>query len=137
MAAKKRASKGSGQALSIEPSGALPRFGVAEVLDIIVDALVERLVPRLAARANARNEICDQDSAPCDRRMFLEAARRGDFPSYRRHRRVFARVADVNTWMLSGTSVPKATQLPDLAPVGGYGALEDDVRRALGLKRAG
>lgn len=40
-----------------------------------------------------------QETAPVTRRMYLAAARRGDFPSFKKGRLVLAKKADVNGWI--------------------------------------
>lgn len=66
-------------------------------LDVLMVALADRLAPLLAARLDAnRPHYADRARNPYGSpRAFLDAARRGEFPTFMRARRVTALWADV------------------------------------------
>ncbi len=74
------------------------------VLDLLVDMVAERVVARLAV--STTNDFYDQRTSPLGRRRFLEAARRGEFPSTKRGKLVLARRADVDAWIAMGRRAP-------------------------------
>jgi len=71
------------------------------LLDALLDDLADRLAERLAARAGASSpSYASAKHNPIgSARAFLDAARRGDFATFRRGREVVARWADVEAWL--------------------------------------
>lgn len=80
------------------------REDVEAALDLFVDMVADRVAERL--HAIPTNEYYDQRSNPLGRRRFLEAARRGAFPSTKRGKLVLARRADVDAWIAAGHRAP-------------------------------
>ncbi len=74
----------------------------ALTLDGILDLLADKLAERLATQRSDAAPFYDADTAPVKRRQFLEAARRGEFPSFKRGKKVLARREDVERWIESG-----------------------------------
>lgn len=74
------------------------------VLDLIVEMVAERVVARLGSTPT--NEYYDQRTSPLGRRRFLEAARRGAFPSTKQGKLVLARRADVDRWIATARRAP-------------------------------
>lgn len=71
---------------------------LTRIVDAIAQGVARQLVeasPRVEAFCNARNNPLGSV------RAFLNAARRGDFPSFRAGRRVLARRSDVEAWILT------------------------------------
>jgi hypothetical protein len=75
----------------------------SNVLDALLDELADRLVEKLAKRERgATPRFADARNNPlASSRAFLDAARRGDFPSFKRGREVVARWADVERYIES------------------------------------
>lgn len=70
----------------------------------LLDAFAERVAQRLASAASPRNAFYDAKVNPMkSARAFLNAARRGAFPSYRVGRKVLALASDVDGWILRRT----------------------------------
>jgi hypothetical protein len=72
------------------------------VLDVLADLLADKLTERIASRQAAASPYYDTEHNPLGKRRFLEAARRGDFPSFKRGRRVLALRTDVDAWIAKG-----------------------------------
>jgi len=72
-------------------------------IDVFLNAIAEKVAEKLATRATsgaaAAEAYYDARTAPCGKRPFLEAAARGDFPSFKTGRKVLARRADVERWI--------------------------------------
>lgn len=69
-----------------------------DILDTLLDVLADRIAERLAARAApdaAARFASAKDNPLASERAFLDAGRRGDFPTFKRGREVVARWADV------------------------------------------
>lgn len=81
---------------------------VKGLLDSFVDLLVDRLASKLRGR-----ELVDQNNAPCGKRRFLEAARRGEFPSIKKGKLVTATRADVDAWMEASKRLIKPAPAPE------------------------
>ena len=76
---------------------------MGELLDGLVDALADRIAERIQARLGQRPRYYDAADNPLgSKRSFLDAARRGEFPSFRRGKRVLARREDVDAWLEAG-----------------------------------
>jgi excisionase family DNA binding protein len=58
-------------------------------------------------------EYVDARSAATGRKTFLRAAKAGAFPSYRVGRRVLARKADVDAWIVSRKRAPRIREQAD------------------------
>jgi hypothetical protein len=95
------------------------------LFEALADLVADKLAERLAARALDAAPFYDADTAPVKRRQFLEAARRGDFPSFKRGKRVLARREDVDRWIESG-----ARARPDPAPARDEASDEDLLARS-------
>jgi hypothetical protein len=71
-------------------------------LDVVVRVLAEAVADRVAARLNdAAVGYVDQSTSPLPKRVYLEAARRGDFPTARVGKRVIATRADFDAWLVA------------------------------------
>lgn len=77
---------------------------VNAVLDLFVDMVADRVAARLGAAP--ANDYYDQRSNPLGKRRFLDAARRGAFPSTKRGKLVLARRTDVDAWIAAGHRAP-------------------------------
>ncbi|MDB4931663.1 MAG: hypothetical protein JWM10_4147 [Myxococcaceae bacterium] len=71
--------------------------------DVVFELLVEKIAERVAERLGATPEpgYYTQHENPLGRRRFLEAARRGAFPSAKQGKLVLARREDVDRWLRS------------------------------------
>lgn len=68
----------------------------------IVNAIVEAITSRIGSASPHEETFCHSRNNPLgSARAFLNAARRGDFASFRAGRRVLARRSDVEAWILS------------------------------------
>ena len=79
-----------------------------DAFDVLLNELVERFFERLAQRithstltARGSEYYSASENPLGSRRAFLDAAHRGDFPSYKAGRRVLAKRADVHHWIES------------------------------------
>ena len=88
-------------------------FSAQKSLDALVDLIADRVADCVVERLNAAQtqEYYDQRSSPLGRRRFLEAARRGTFPTTKRGKLVLARREEVDRWINAGarTPVPPST----------------------------
>jgi hypothetical protein len=75
---------------------------VDAVLDLLADLVAERVIARLGEVPQGGHEYYDQRLNPLGKRRFLEAARRGAFPSTKQGKLVLARRTDVDAWIASG-----------------------------------
>ena len=105
-----------------------PRLGHLDaLLDDLADRVAERIVERvgLGEQASNRSAYYSAKNNPLgSQRAFLDAARRGDFPSYKAGRRVLARCEDVDRWIESRPrkhSEPPADEVSDRALLEGAG----------------
>ena len=74
---------------------------ILAVADWFVDRVADRVVRQLEAK-HARSDFADAKNNPLgSARAFLDAARRRDFPSFKRGRNVVALWADVEAYVLS------------------------------------
>lgn len=82
--------------------------GRSRDLDAVLEQAIELVAERVVARLGVTptHDYYDQHSSPVGRRRFLEAARRGAFPSTKRGKLVLARRADVDTWITAGRRAP-------------------------------
>lgn len=109
--------------MSAAPSRARPRPSTlatasAELTpSLLVDAFVEQLAAKVAERLGGvggeySGRYYDARSAPecLGRRAFLDAAARGEFPSFRLGNRVVARVEDVHRWIEARPVVTRPPQ---------------------------
>jgi hypothetical protein len=89
-----------------------------DLSDADLDRLAARLAPRLAAAlAPAHPEWADKDHNPYgSERAFLDVARRGDFKSFRRNRRITARWVDVAAAIESSKGAGRRKVAPATAP---------------------
>jgi hypothetical protein len=78
-----------------EPGSAPVKAGVC--LEGLLDELADRIADRLAVRiSQGAQRYADKDANPYgSARAFLDAARRGDFPTFKRARKVTAKWGDV------------------------------------------
>jgi hypothetical protein len=84
-----------------------PKPDPAAVFDALADLIVDRLADRIAGRvALDAAAFYTQHTAPVGKRAFLEAARRGEFPSSKRGRTVLAKRSDVEAWIERGRRAP-------------------------------
>jgi len=72
-------------------------------LNVLIDVLAERLAEKMAARmvASTPRYATARENPMGSSRAFLDAARRGDFPTFRRGRCVAALWADVEGYVES------------------------------------
>ena len=86
--------------------------GLDEVFRALIRAEVEAALN--ARGLAAKPEYCDQNNNPLGKRRFLEAARRGAFPSFKSGKLVLARRDDVDRWLVSRTRpfVPREKDPP-------------------------
>lgn len=92
------------------------KLDIDAVLDVLADLLADKLTERIASRQNATSRYYDTANNPLGKRRFLEAARRGEFPSFKRGKRVLALRTDVEAWIAAGarnTPVNDAAKLSD------------------------
>lgn len=82
------------------------------LLDSLIDALAERVADKMAARMGATNPryATARNNPIGSPRAFLDAARRGDFPTFRRGRCVAALWADVERFVENSRLSPKDTR---------------------------
>jgi hypothetical protein len=80
-----------------------------DLLDTLLDALAERLASKVAERLGTPTpRYADATNNPLGSgRAFLDAARRGAFPTFKRRRAAVARWADVEGWIESRTREPR------------------------------
>ena len=77
---------------------ATPSVALEGAFDALLSLLAARLAPMVAAHLVQPSRYADKDSNPYGSgRAFLDAARRGDFPTFRRARKVTARWEEVET----------------------------------------
>lgn len=72
------------------------------LVDQLAELVAERVAVKVAARTRAAGRYYTSSDNPLGRRPFLEAARRGDFPSFARGKKVLALRADVDAWIEQG-----------------------------------
>lgn len=115
---------------------ALRNITLEQLIEQLADLVIAKLGPKLTAKMSSPDELIDQKSAPCGREKFLRAARAGEFKSYRHGKSIFARRSEVEAWIEAG----KVTEVGPRAPISPGAtseedlALENDVRRSIGLK---
>lgn len=68
-------------------------------LEAVLDALVERVAARLVATPPHTPRYYDAKNNPLGRRAFLDAARRGAFPSFKIGKKVLAEASAVEAWI--------------------------------------
>lgn len=78
------------------------RDHLAKVVDLMVDVLTLRLLDRVVDKAR----YYDQNTAPCPKRKYLEAARRGEFESFKNGKQVLARAEVVHAWLATPRTKP-------------------------------
>jgi hypothetical protein len=83
------------------------------LLDVLIDVLAERVADKMATRIGASSPryATARENPIGSARAFLDAARRGDFPTFRRGRCVAALWTDVERYVenrkpLKGPAVP-------------------------------
>lgn len=86
---------------------------VEAALALLADYVADRVLARLVERPRVAHDYYDQRSNPLGKRRFLEAARRGAFPSTRCGRLVLARREDVDRWLASRTRAKPMTATRD------------------------
>lgn len=87
---------------ALEDAMKQPREKCTVDLKPIVNAIVEAITDRIGSASLREETFCHSRNNPLgSARAFLNAARRGDFPSFRAGRRVLARRSDVEAWILS------------------------------------
>jgi len=104
--------------LTSSPEAAKSLAGVADLpLGALLDALADRLAERLWTRAalpQHPEHASARDNPLGTARAFLDAGRRGDFPTFKRGREVVARWADVLAYIERRTI--ERNDRPSLAP---------------------
>ena len=117
------------------PMRALSKITLEDFLNLLADEVIAKLGPRLTAKMQSPDELITQKNAPCDRRMFLEAARSGAFKSWRHGKSIFAYRSEVEEWIKAGKTLEHDPRLKvsDAASEEDLAA-ENAVRRAIGLK---
>jgi hypothetical protein len=66
---------------------------------IDIEAIIEAVANRVLQHVKAQPDYVDQTNAPIGRREYLRAARCGEFKTWRKGRKVYARRADVVAWV--------------------------------------
>jgi hypothetical protein len=99
------------------------------LLDELADRLAARLAPRLAPDPAARWASA-KDNPLDSARAFLDAGRRGEFPTFKRGREVVARWGDVQAY-IEGRQCQRKPRPRPAAP------LDPDERRRAQLRAAG
>jgi hypothetical protein len=84
---------------------------------IDIEAIIEAVANRVLQHVKAQPEYVDQSCAPIGRREYLRAARGGEFKTWRKGRKVYARRADVVAWVESETHSVGAASPLDMARV--------------------
>ena len=84
-----------------------------------VDQIARRVVELLRADAGApAPTYADANNNPLgSARAFLDAHRRGDFPTFKRGREIVARWEDVEAYIASRPTAPRAAALPAPAAI--------------------
>jgi hypothetical protein len=112
-------------------------------LNTILEGLAEVLAPKIAAMLAARGAgepstryATAKDNPLGTARAFADAARRGDFPTFKRGRCVAARWADVEAYIEGRPCARKPRQRPP-APPARVVPLDPTARRLADLRAAG
>jgi hypothetical protein len=79
-------------------------------LDETLRAMVREEVARVLAERDTKpeNVFYSQHDSPLGKRRFLDAARRGAFPSSKRGKLILAMRTDVDAWIRAGERMPKS-----------------------------
>jgi hypothetical protein len=115
---------------SLTASSARVSRRVDDVLDLLADLVAERVIARLGEVPQGGHEYYDQRLNPLGRRRFLEAARRGAFPSTKQGKLVLARRADVDAWIASSK---RDTQVSTASTAEGDALSDEDLLAASGV----
>jgi hypothetical protein len=86
---------------SVRDSARLPEDQAQEIVERTARRVVELLQAGTAAASTATRYADSLDNPLGSARAFADAARRGDFPTFRKSRRVTALWTDVETWIQS------------------------------------
>lgn len=84
-------------------------------LEAVLDALAERVATRLGAASPPQPRYYDAKNNPLGRRAFLDAARRGAFPSFKIGKKVLAEASAVEAWIAAHQRVIETH--PEPAPM--------------------
>jgi hypothetical protein len=108
------------------------RVAVEMLLDALADRIAERLATRIAPDPSTRWATA-RDNPLGSARAFLDAGRRGDFPTSKRGREVVARWTDVDEY-IAGRKCPRKARSRPAAPAE---PIEADARRRAQLAAVG